>query len=479
MKINNKQDLTLPDIRQARLRSKENTERLLFTQLNEELSELGAGRYYHIITHGCQMNVHDTEVIAGLLEAMSYKPTANEEDADLIIVNTCAIRDSAEAKVYGEFGRFKRLKKNKKELLIAVAGCMPQEESTIKKILQSYRHVDLIFGTHNIHRLPQLILEATNRNDLIVEVWSQEGNVIEQLPVVRDDQYRAWVNIIYGCDNFCTYCIVPYTRGKERSRKPQEIIQEVTQLAAEGYQEVTLLGQNVNAYGKDLPNSKSFADLLSELQKLPIPRIRFMTSHPKDFDQLLIDVLMKGGNLVEHVHLPIQSGNNKILKLMGRKYSREQYLDLVKRLKEAIPNVVLTTDVIVGYPGETEENFNDTLELVREVEFDSAFTFVFSPREGTPAAAMEDLTPETVKKERLYRLIDLQNEISRKRNALLQGQVVEVLVESESRNNPELLFGRTRSNKTVNFPGDKKLIGQLINVKITETRTWSLNGEIV
>ncbi len=479
MKLNRKHSLSLPNIRHARLRGKERTERLSFKPVDKELSKLGAGRYYYIITHGCQMNVHDTEVMAGLLEEMSYQPTVNEAEADLIIVNTCAIRDNAESKVYGEIGRFKQLKRNKKELLIAVAGCMPQEENTIQKLLQSYRYVDLIFGTHNIHRLPQLILEATNRKELIVEVWSQEGQVIEHLPIVRDNQFKALINIVYGCDNFCTYCIVPYTRGKERSRKPEEIIQEVTKLAAKGYQEVTLLGQNVNAYGKDLASSNGFAELLTELQKLPIPRVRFMTSHPKDFDQALIDVIAKGGNLVEHIHLPVQSGNNEILKLMGRKYSREQYLDLVKRLKESIPNLVLTTDIIVGFPGETEDQFKDTLELVREVDFDSAFTFIFSPREGTPAATMTDDTEEAEKKERLQRLIELQNEISRKRNELLQDQVVEVLVESESKNNPQLLFGRTRGNKTVNFPGDKELVGQLLDIKITEAKTWSLYGEIV
>jgi tRNA-2-methylthio-N6-dimethylallyladenosine synthase len=479
MNINKERSLSLPNIHQASRRGKEQTERTYFEQLNEELCELGAGRYYHIITHGCQMNVHDTEVIAGLLEEMSYQATSNEEEADLIIVNTCAIRDNAESRVYGEIGRFKKLKETKPGLLVAIAGCMPQEESTVKKILQSYRYVDIIFGTHNIHRLPQLVLEALNRKELLVEVWSQEGNVIEQLPVVRDDQYKAWVNIIYGCDNFCTYCIVPYTRGKERSRKPAEIIQEVERLAANGYQEVTLLGQNVNAYGKDLASSGGFAELLSELQKLPIPRVRFMTSHPKDFDQALIDVLARGGNLVEHVHLPLQSGNNEILKLMGRKYTREQYLNLVKRLKQAIPGVVITTDIIVGFPGETEEQFNDTLTLVREVEFDSAFTFIFSPREGTPAAEMTDDTLDEIKKERLYRLIDLQNEISRKCNELLLGQIVEILVEGESKNNPEQLFGRTRTSKTVNFSGDKSLIGRLINVKITEAKTWSLNGEIL
>jgi len=479
MRLRRHSSFTLPDISNARKRSRAETERTHYEQLNSELSEIGKGRFYHIITHGCQMNVHDTEVIAGLLETMAYQVATGEEDADIIIINTCAIRDSAEAKVFGEIGRLKHLKEQKPNLLIGVAGCMPQEESTVLRILKSYRFVDLVFGTHNIHRLPQLIFDAINRQEMIIEVLSQEGSVVEQLPVVRDDQYKAWVNIIYGCDNFCTYCIVPYTRGKERSRAPEQIIAEVKKLAAAGYQEVTLLGQNVNAYGKDLADKYSFADLLSELHELPIARIRFMTSHPKDFDEELIKVLAKGGNLVPHIHLPLQSGNTEILKRMGRKYTQSMFLELVHKIKQAIPNVVLTTDIIVGFPGETEEQFQDTLKVVREVEFDSAYTFIFSPREGTPAATMIDKTPESEKKDRLYRLIELQTEISRKRNELLDQQVIEVLVEGVSKTNPDILFGRTASNKTVNFKGDDSLIGKLVDLRITEVRTWSLNGDLL
>lgn len=316
--------------------------------------------------------------------------------------------------------------------------------------------------------------------EMVIEVWSKEGDVIENLPKVRSGNIKAWVNIMYGCDKFCTYCIVPYTRGKERSRRPEEIIEEVRRLAAAGYKEITLLGQNVNAYGKDFKDMKyGLGDLLEEISKIDIPRIRFTTSHPRDFDDRLIEVLAKGGNLMEHIHLPVQSGSSEILKIMARKYNREQYLELVRKIKEAIPNVALTTDIIVGYPNETDEQFEETLSLYREVGFESAFTFIYSPREGTPAAKMKDNIPMEVKKERLQRLNDLVNELSKKAMEKYEGQVVEVLVEGESKNNPDVLAGYTRRNKLVNFSGPKSAIGKLVKVKITEAKTWSLNGEMV
>lgn len=316
--------------------------------------------------------------------------------------------------------------------------------------------------------------------EMVVEVWSKEGDVIENLPKVRKGNIKAWVNIMYGCDKFCTYCIVPYTRGKERSRRPEDIIQEVRHLAAQGYKEITLLGQNVNAYGKDFTDMKyGLGDLMDELRKIDIPRIRFTTSHPRDFDDRLIEVLAKGGNLVEHIHLPVQSGSSEVLKMMARKYTREQYLELVRKIKEAIPGVALTTDIIVGFPNETDEQFEETLSLYREVEFDSAFTFIYSPREGTPAAKMVDNVPMEVKKERLQRLNALVNEISAKKMKEYEGQVVEVLVEGESKNNPDVLAGYTRKNKLVNFVGPKSAVGQLVNVRITEAKTWTLNGEMV
>ncbi|MEW9034112.1 MAG: tRNA (N6-isopentenyl adenosine(37)-C2)-methylthiotransferase MiaB, partial [Planifilum fimeticola] len=354
----------------------------------------GRGKHYLIKTYGCQMNVHDSETIAGILQSMGYSPTDREEAADVILLNTCAVRENAEDKVFGELGRLKPLKVERPGLILGVCGCMSQEEAVIRRILQQHQYVDLIFGTHNIHRLPHLLKEALFSKEMVVEVWSKEGDIVENLPKARQDGLKAWVNIMYGCDKFCTYCIVPYTRGKERSRRPEDVLAEVRELARKGYREVTLLGQNVNAYGKDFTDrTYTFAHLMDDVRKIGIPRVRFTTSHPRDFDDHLIEVLAKGGNLVEHIHLPVQSGSSAILKRMARKYNREQYLELVRKIREAIPNVSLTTDIIVGFPGETEEQFEETLSLVREVEYDSAFTFIYSPREGTPAARMEDDVP--------------------------------------------------------------------------------------
>ena len=338
----------------------------------------------------------------------------------------------------------------------------------------------MIFGTHNIHRLPNILQEAYMSKEMVVEVWSKEGDVIENLPKVRKGNIKAWVNIMYGCDKFCTYCIVPYTRGKERSRRPEDIIQEVRQLAAQGYQEITLLGQNVNAYGKDLTDMNyGLGDLMDEIRKIDIPRIRFTTSHPRDFDDYLIEVLAKGGNLMDHIHLPVQSGSTDVLKIMARKYTREQYLELVRKIKTAIPNVTLTTDIIVGYPNETDEQFEETMSLVREVGYESAYTFIYSPREGTPAAKMQDNVPMEVKKARLQRLNALVNEQSAQSMKKYQDQIVEVLVEGESKNNPDVLAGYTSKLKLVNFVGPKTAIGKIVKVKITDAKTWSLNGEMV
>ncbi|SMO55963.1 tRNA (N6-isopentenyl adenosine(37)-C2)-methylthiotransferase MiaB [Melghirimyces algeriensis] len=469
---------TPPDLKAAKKRGKQDVSVLEFDQIPDEMKEVGKGKKYLIKTFGCQMNVHDSETIAGILELMGYESTECEEESDLILINTCAIRENAEDKVFGEIGRLKPLKVEKPELVLGMCGCMSQEESVVNRILQKHQHVDLIFGTHNIHRLPHLLMEALMSKEMVVEVWSKEGDIVENLPKIRQDGLKAWVNIMYGCDKFCTYCIVPYTRGKERSRRPEDVLAEVRELARKGYQEVTLLGQNVNAYGKDLTGRDyRFGDLMDDMRKIGIPRVRFTTSHPRDFDDHLIEVLAKRGNLVEHIHLPVQSGNNDILKIMARKYTRERFLELVRKIKRAIPDVVLTTDIIVGYPGETEEQFEDTLSLMKEVEFDSAFTFIYSPREGTPAAKMKDNVPQEVKKERLHRLNRLQDEISRKKNESLQGKVVEVLVEGESKKDPDVLSGRTRTNKLVNFYGPKHLIGRFAHVRITEPRTWTLKGE--
>jgi len=426
------------------------------------------------------MNEHDTEVMAGIFSELGYEATDTVEDADVILLNTCAIRENAENKVFGELGHLKPLKLEKPDLLIGVCGCMSQEESVVNRILEKHQFVDMIFGTHNIHRLPEILNEAYMSKEMVVEVWSKEGDVIENLPKVRRGNIKAWVNIMYGCDKFCTYCIVPFTRGKERSRRPEDIIQEVRQLAAHGYKEITLLGQNVNAYGKDFEDIEyGLGDLMDELRKIDIPRIRFTTSHPRDFDDHLIEVLAKKGNLVEHIHLPVQSGSSDILKIMGRKYTREQYLELVRKIKKAIPDVSLSTDIIVGFPNETDEQFEETMSLYREVGFEIAYTFIYSPREGTPAAKMKDNISMEVKKERLQRLNELVNELSREAMKKYEGQVVEVLVEGESKNNPDVLAGYTRKNKLVNFKGPKSAIGQLVKVKINSSKTWTLDGEMV
>ena len=469
-----------PSLKDAKKRGKENVEYHDDFAIPEQFRGMGEGKKFLIRTYGCQMNEHDTEVMAGIFTALGYQPTTSVDDANVILLNTCAIRENAENKVFGELGHLKSLKLEKPDLLLGVCGCMSQEESVVKRILEKHHFVDMIFGTHNIHRLPQILNEAYLSKEMVIEVWSKEGDVIENLPKVRKGKTKAWVNIMYGCDKFCTYCIVPFTRGKERSRRPEDIIQEVRHLAAQGYKEVTLLGQNVNAYGKDFTDMEyRLGDLMDEIRKIDIPRIRFTTSHPRDFDDHLIEVLAKGGNLVDHIHLPVQSGSTETLKIMARKYTREQYLELVRKIREAIPSASLTTDIIVGYPNETEEHFEETMSLYREVGFDAAYTYIYSPREGTPAAKMQDNVPMEVKKERLQRLNALVNETCALKMKEYNGQIVEVLVEGESKKNPDVLAGYTTKNKLVNFKGPKSAIGQIVKVKITDTKTWSLNGDMV
>ncbi|MGX4669306.1 tRNA (N6-isopentenyl adenosine(37)-C2)-methylthiotransferase MiaB [Cerasibacillus sp. JNUCC 74] len=469
-----------PNINKARKRGRDEVKVHYDFAIPEDMHNIGKGKKFLIRTYGCQMNEHDTEVMAGILTEMGYESTIETDEADIILLNTCAIRENAENKVFGEIGHLKPLKLEKPDLILGVCGCMSQQESVVNRILKKHQHVDLIFGTHNIHRLPQLIKEAMFGKEKIVEVWSKEGDVIENLPKVRKGKIKAWVNIMYGCDKFCTYCIVPMTRGKERSRLPEDIIQEVRHLAAQGYKEITLLGQNVNAYGKDFTNrTYGLGDLMDELRKIDIPRIRFTTSHPRDFDDHLIEVLAKGGNLLDHIHLPVQSGSNEILKKMNRKYTRESYLELVRKIRKAMPNATLTTDIIVGFPNETEEQFEETLSLVEEVGFEAAYTFIYSPREGTPAARKKDNVSEEVKKQRLYRLNELVNTQSAASMKNYQDKVVKVLVEGESKKDPNILAGYTERNKLVNFKGPKSAIGQIVDVKITETKTWSLSGVMV
>lgn len=469
-----------PSLKEAKKRGKEDIAYHKDFAINPDFLGMGNGRKFFIRTFGCQMNEHDTEVMAGIFLNLGYSPTENVQEANVILLNTCAIRENAENKVFGELGHYKKIKRDNPDVLIGVCGCMSQEESVVNKILKTYNQVDMIFGTHNIHRLPNILNEAYLSKEMVIEVWSKEGDVIESLPKVRRGTIKAWVNIMYGCDKFCTYCIVPYTRGKERSRRPEDIIQEIRQLAAQGYKEVTLLGQNVNAYGKDFDDiTYRLGDLMNDLRQVDLPRIRFTTSHPRDFDDELIEVLAKRGNLVEHIHLPVQSGSSSMLKLMARKYSREQYLELVRKIKVALPDASLTTDIIVGFPNETDEQFEETMSLYKEVGFEHAFTYIYSPRDGTPAAKMEDNVPMEAKKQRLQRLNNLVNELSAKAMSAYDGQIVEVLVEGESKRNADVLAGYTRTSKLVNFVGDNDIIGKLARVKITNTKTWSLEGELI
>lgn len=474
------QVFTAPSLKEAKKRGKEDVKYHKDFEIDEQFANMGVGRKFYIRTYGCQMNEHDTEVMAGIFMALGYEPTENIEESDIVLLNTCAIREGAENKVFGELGFLLKYKRKNPDMLIGVCGCMSQEENVVKRILKQYQHVDMVFGTHNIHRLPTILKEAYLSKEMVVEVWSKEGDVIENLPKKRLGSIKAWVNIMYGCDKFCTYCIVPYTRGKERSRRPEEIIQEVRGLAAEGYQEIMLLGQNVNAYGKDFDDiTYGLGDLMKELSTIDIPRIRFTTSHPRDFDDYLIEVLAQKGNLVEHIHLPVQSGSNEILKIMARKYTREHFLQLVDKIKTAIPDVALTTDIIVGYPNETEEQFEETLSLYREVGFEMAYTYIYSAREGTPAAKMQDNVPDDVKKQRLDRLNEVVREYSAKALEKLVGTEVEVLVEGSSKRRDDVLAGYTRKNRLVNFEGPADSVGKLVTVKIIEAKSHSLVGEFI
>ncbi|MBE3588975.1 MAG: tRNA (N6-isopentenyl adenosine(37)-C2)-methylthiotransferase MiaB [Thermoanaerobacteraceae bacterium] len=434
---------------------------------------------YEVITFGCQMNDHDAEVMAGMLESLGYNQASSMEEADVILINTCCVRETAENKVWGLLGRLVRLKNKNRHLIIGVAGCMTQQPEVAHKIKNRFPQVDLILGTHNLHRLPALLQEARQSRETVVELWDGAGAVVEDLPVRRTPGVRAWVNITYGCNNFCTYCIVPYVRGRERSRRPEDILREIRSLVAGGFREVTLLGQNVNSYGKDLDPPATFARLLEAVNAIPdLWRIRFTTSHPRDFHQELIDTIARLPKVCEHIHLPVQAGSSRILKLMNRGYDRNYYLDLVERIRRAIPGVALTTDIMVGFPGERDEDFADTMDLVERVRFDGAFTFVYNPRPGTPAARMSHQVPEEVKSERIQRLIARQNEISLALNQDRVGRTEEVLVEGESKTNPALLSGRTRTNRLVVFPGSPELAGKLVDVSITGARLTHLEGKI-
>lgn len=470
--------MNLPNMLNAKVRGKSRVD-VLYDDYNTcEIDNIGNDKKYLILTYGCQMNVHDSEYIAGIMDDLGYTSTLEMDEADVIIVNTCAIRENAHNKAEGMLGRIKHLKEEKNdEVVVIFCGCMAQEEGLVKKI-NKYKWLDIICGTHNYHKIPEYLWEYYQKHDKVREVYSIEGNVIENIPVKRDNKYTAWVNIQYGCDKFCTYCIVPYTRGKQRSRRPEDIIMEVRELYNNGYQEVTLLGQNVNAYGKDLDINYDFATLLGEVSQTGIPRVRFMTSHPWDFTDKMIEVISKCENIMPYIHLPIQSGSDRILKLMGRKYTKKEYLELVKKIRDKIPGVSITTDIIVGFPGETEEDFLETLEVVNLVKYDLAYTFIFSPREGTPASKMKDETSVEVKKERLNRLNELINKYALESNKKMLDKTVDVLITGESLKKGKYM-GYSDNMKLVNVKGDESCLGKIVPVKIMDAKTWSLDGEVV
>ena len=468
-----------PNLSKARRRSKSEVQHENF-EINEIHKNLGHGKKYWIQTYGCQANEADGETMAGILKMMSFSPAANENEASIIIINTCAIRENAENRVWGVIGRLKKLKIDNPDLLICLSGCMAQEENVVNKILKTYHQVDIVFGTHNIHKLPDYIQTAMFSKERVIEVYSEEGNVVENLPKFRNHKKKAWVNIMFGCDEFCTYCIVPYTRGRERSRLKEEVIKEVKELNNNGYVEVTLLGQNVNAYGKDFKNlDYTFGDLLRDLDKTGIKRIRFTTSHPHDLDLKTMEAIRDCDSVMPFFHLPVQSGSNSILKRMNRHYTKDTYLEKLKQLREIVPGISVTTDIIVGFPGETDEDFMETLDLVRKANFEGAFTFIFSPREGTPAAKFNDDIELEVKKARLYKLNQVINDGYLQGNKRFLGKTIDVLVEGISKNNNNTLAGYSPHQKLVNFRGDKEKIGSIVPVKIIEAKTWFLMGEMI
>jgi tRNA-2-methylthio-N6-dimethylallyladenosine synthase len=434
---------------------------------------------YLIMTFGCQMNEHDSEVLAGMLEAIGYSPADSIDAASIVLLNTCCIRETAENKVFSLLGRLRRQKLKNPDLIIGVCGCMPQQENMAARISQLFSHVDLVFGTHNAHQLPELINRVSDSRKTVREIWPDSAGIYEGHPVKRKDGVRAWVTITYGCNNFCTYCIVPFVRGRERSRKKEDIISEVTGLAGESYKEIVLLGQNVNSYGKDLEGDLDFAVLLQCLEDINgIERIRYMTSHPRDFNEKLIRTIAGLSKVCEHFHLPVQAGSSRILKKMNRGYTREHYLRLIEMIRSFVPQSNITTDIMVGFPGEDENDFNDTMDLVRQARFDSAYTFIFNTRPGTPAAKMDEQVPGDVKKDRIQALIKLQNKISLEKNIEEVGRLQDVLVEGESRKEHGLQLGRNRGNKLVMFPCDRDLKGEIVRVRITEAHLAHLSGQI-
>ncbi len=470
--------MNLPNYQEARTRDKRDYKRVDFV-FDKNIKNKYKGKKFFLKTYGCQMNEHDSENIEALLSDLGFEKVSDYNDADLILLNTCSIRENAHNKAFGMLGRIKHLKSEKKDLIVGLCGCMAQETSVVEEIMRDYRFVNFVFGTHNLYQLPDILDKAILEQKQEIEVFSREKDLVEGLPVIRANNYKAYVNIIYGCNKFCTYCIVPYTRGRERSRLKEDILAEVDELIKDGYKEITLLGQNVNAYGKDLYDDYTLGNLLEDIAKKDIPRIRFMTSHPWDFTDSMVEVLGKYPNIMPSVHLPVQSGSNKILKLMGRRYTKESYLELFYKIKKIVPNVAISTDIIVGFPGEDEKDFQETLDLVEKCKYDNAFTFIFSKREGTPACKLEDNVSLEEKEERLQRLNEVVNKYFLENNKKLENQVVKVLVEGVSEKK-KMYYGYSETNKLINFSSSRDLpVGGIVKVKITSAKTWSLDGEEV
>lgn len=446
--------------------------------VRQKSKKLGRPLFAKVVTLGCQMNAHDSEKLEGMLDEMGYERTQEETEADFIIYNTCCVRENAELKVYGKLGWLKHYKKQNPNAVVALCGCMMQQDTVLETIRQKYRHVDLVFGTFNLYKLPELMKTREESGCTVFDIWQENQEVVEDLPSIRHFPYKASVNIMFGCNNFCSYCIVPYVRGRERSRTPEDILAEVRKLAADGVKEVMLLGQNVNSYGKNLENPVSFAELLCMVNEVEgIERIRFMTSHPKDMSDELILAMKECDKVCKNLHLPFQSGSTEILKKMNRHYTKEGYLELVRKVREAMPEITLSTDIIVGFPGETEEDFQETLDVIRKARYCTAFTFIYSKRTGTPAAKMENQVPEDVVKDRFDRMLQVLNPIVHEVTEEQVGKVLPVLVEEVSKHDENILTGRTEQNTLVHFSGSKDLIGQMVPVKIIENKTFYVIGE--
>lgn len=446
----------------------------------EKANEIGRSLTFCVTTFGCQMNARDSEKLVGILEQIGYIENTNEEEADFVIYNTCTVRENANKRVYGRLGQLSRMKKQKPYMFIGLCGCMMQEPEVVEKLKKSYRFVDLIFGTHNIYKFAELIVTRFESERMVIDIWNDTDKIVEDLPSERKFPFKSGVNIMFGCNNFCSYCIVPYVRGRERSRNPKDIIREIEKLVADGVVEVMLLGQNVNSYGKNLENPITFAELLQEIEKIEgLERIRFMTSHPKDLSDELIEVMSKSKKICKHLHLPVQSGSTNILAKMNRRYTKEHYLELVDKIRAAVPDISLTTDIIVGFPGETEEDFLETMDVVRKVRYDSAFTFIYSKRTGTPAAAMENQVPDDVVKDRFDRLLKEVQDISAEVCSVHEGTVQSVLVESMNDHDSSLVTGRMSNNLLVHFPGTQELIGKIVNVHLVEAKGFYYMGEKV